>query len=250
MVLLLLFGGVIADRFPRSLVLQVSNLACGLTQGADRRAAAHRPRRAVDAPGARRRSAGAASALGFPAMAEHGAAAGPARAAPAGQRPARAVPRPDGHRRPEPGHAARRHGRVRVGGAGRRRRPGWSRPSCCCRCGAYAAPRRAGPPAPRRPRPRRSPSCARGGGCSAATTWLWVVVAGFGVLNAIARGRLAHPRPGRWPSETIGRQAWGWVLSAEAAGALVATAGAAAGRPAAAAAGRAWSAARCSASRW
>ena len=34
MVLFLLWGGVIADRFPRALVLQVSNVASGLTQGA------------------------------------------------------------------------------------------------------------------------------------------------------------------------------------------------------------------------
>ncbi len=33
MVLFLLFGGVIADRFPRTLVLQVSNLSSALTQG-------------------------------------------------------------------------------------------------------------------------------------------------------------------------------------------------------------------------
>ncbi len=34
LVLFLLWGGVIADRFPRTLVLQVSNVASGLTQGA------------------------------------------------------------------------------------------------------------------------------------------------------------------------------------------------------------------------
>ncbi|HEX6918512.1 MAG TPA: MFS transporter, partial [Phycicoccus sp.] len=34
MAAVLLFGGVLADRWPRSLVLQVSNLSSALTQGA------------------------------------------------------------------------------------------------------------------------------------------------------------------------------------------------------------------------
>ena len=34
MILLLLWGGVIADRFPRTVVLQVSNVASALSQGA------------------------------------------------------------------------------------------------------------------------------------------------------------------------------------------------------------------------
>ena len=33
MVLLLLWGGVISDRFPRALVLQLSNVASAITQG-------------------------------------------------------------------------------------------------------------------------------------------------------------------------------------------------------------------------
>ena len=49
-----------------------------------------------------------------------------------------------------------------------------------------------------------------------------MVVAGFGVLNAIAAGAWLTLGPAL-AEETIGRQAWGWVLSAEAAGALVAT---------------------------
>ena len=54
------------------------------------------------------------------------------------------------------------------------------------------------------------------------TTWLWVVVAAFGLLNAIAAGAWLTLGPAL-AGETIGRQAWGWVLSAEAAGALLAT---------------------------
>jgi hypothetical protein len=49
-----------------------------------------------------------------------------------------------------------------------------------------------------------------------------VVVAAFGVLNAIGGGAWLTLGPAL-AGETIGRQAWGWVLSAEALGALVAT---------------------------
>ena len=52
------------------------------------------------------------------------------------------------------------------------------------------------------------PSCVRDGGSSAATTWLWVVVAGFGMLNAIAAGAWLTLGPAL-ADETIGRQAWG-----------------------------------------
>lgn len=52
------------------------------------------------------------------------------------------------------------------------------------------------------------------------TTWLWVVVLGFGGLNMIHNGALFTVGP-VVAQDTIGRQAWGWVLSAEAAGLLV-----------------------------
>lgn len=53
------------------------------------------------------------------------------------------------------------------------------------------------------------------------TTWLWVVVVGFGVLNGIQSGAWFVLGP-VVAQDTIGRQAWGYVLSAEAIG-LVAT---------------------------
>lgn len=54
------------------------------------------------------------------------------------------------------------------------------------------------------------------------TTWLWVVVSAFGLLNAIGGGAWLTLGPAL-ADRTIGRQAWGWVLSAEAVGALLAT---------------------------
>jgi MFS family permease len=50
-----------------------------------------------------------------------------------------------------------------------------------------------------------------------ATTWLWVVVLGFGVLNGISSGAWLVLGP-VVAQNTIGRQAWGYVLSAEAIG--------------------------------
>ena len=53
-----------------------------------------------------------------------------------------------------------------------------------------------------------------------SVTWLWVVVLGFGALNMILNGALFTLGP-VVAEDTIGRQAWGFVLSAEAAGLLV-----------------------------
>ena len=49
------------------------------------------------------------------------------------------------------------------------------------------------------------------------TTWLWVVVIGFGILNGIHSGAWFVLGP-VVAQNTIGRQAWGYVLSAEAIG--------------------------------
>ena len=53
-----------------------------------------------------------------------------------------------------------------------------------------------------------------------SVTWLWVVVLGFGALNMIHNGALFTLGP-VVAEDTIGRQAWGFVLSAEAAGLLL-----------------------------
>jgi MFS family permease len=53
-------------------------------------------------------------------------------------------------------------------------------------------------------------------------TWVWVVVAAFGLLNFIQAGALFTLGP-VIAVDTIGKVQWGWVLSAEAAGLLLMT---------------------------
>jgi MFS family permease len=55
-----------------------------------------------------------------------------------------------------------------------------------------------------------------------ATPWLWRVVVGFGGLNLIHAGAWFTLGPAI-ADDTIGRQGWGFVLSAEAAGLLITT---------------------------
>ncbi len=55
----------------------------------------------------------------------------------------------------------------------------------------------------------------------AGTTWLWVVVLGFLVLNAVHSGAFTTLGPVLAKDSAIGEQGWGLVLSAEAAGLLV-----------------------------
>lgn len=55
-----------------------------------------------------------------------------------------------------------------------------------------------------------------------ATTWLWVVVLAFTFFNAIQTGAFQTLGPAR-AKDTIGEQGWGYVLSAQSAGLLVMT---------------------------
>jgi MFS family permease len=57
----------------------------------------------------------------------------------------------------------------------------------------------------------------------AGTTWLWVIVLAFGVLNAIHNGALLTLGP-VVAKDTIGEQGWGYILSAESLGLLAMTA--------------------------
>ena len=87
MVLFLLAGGVIADRFGRTLVIQVSNVAVGHQPARDRRPGDHRRGRGVAArrPDRRQRHGRRGE---LPGAGRRAAAAGPARPAQAGQPPA------------------------------------------------------------------------------------------------------------------------------------------------------------------
>jgi MFS family permease len=55
------------------------------------------------------------------------------------------------------------------------------------------------------------------------TTWLWVIVLAFGVLNAIHAGALNTLGP-VVAKDTIGEQGWGYILSAESLGLVAMTA--------------------------
>lgn len=209
MVLLLLWGGVISDRLPRTLVLQVSNLASALTQGAIAvlviadlaelwmlvvLSAVH----------------GAVSAIAFPAMASM-------------------VPQLVPRDQLQPANALlslTRNGLTVLGptigallvvtvGSG------WALAVDAATWGLSALLLL----------PVRIPARERRGSASTvadlregwtffwSTTWLWVVVIGFGFLNMIHNGALFTLGP-VVAEDTIGRQAWGYVLSAEALGLL------------------------------
>ena len=62
-----------------------------------------------------------------------------------------------------------------------------------------------------------------GWGEFASRTWLWLVVVVFGVLNAVHVGAIAVLGPVVAKSSDVGEQGWGLVLSAEAAGTVVLT---------------------------
>ena len=211
MIVLLLWGGVLSDRFPRAVVLQVSNVASALAQGAiaflvlTGRAelwmiialtAVH----------------GAVSAMSMPAM--------------AGMVP-QLVPR-DSLQQANALLSLTRNGLTVLGpslGAflvvtvG----PGWAL-AVDAFTWALAAllliPVKIPPRAPRAEATSTLQDLREGWTFFRSVTWLWVVVLGFGGLNMIHNGALFTLGP-VVAEDTIGRQAWGFVLSAEAAGLLV-----------------------------
>ncbi|HEX5860191.1 MAG TPA: MFS transporter [Nocardioides sp.] len=80
------------------------------------------------------------------------------------------------------------------------------------------------------PRPRRDaaePSTfaelREGWSLFVGTTWLWVIVLAFGVLNAIHAGAFLTLGP-VIAKDTIGEQGWGYIISAESCGLLAMTA--------------------------
>lgn len=211
MILLLLWGGVLSDRFPRALVLQVSNVASALSQGAiaflvlTGRAelwmiialtAVH----------------GAVSAMSLPAM--------------AGMVP-QLVPR-ESLQQANALLSLTRNGLTVIGpslgafivvtsGAG------WALAVDALAWAVAAVlllPVRIPPRPPRAEATSTWVDLREGWTFFRGLTWLWVVVLGFGALNMIHNGAIFTLGP-VVAEDTIGRQAWGFVLSAEAAGLLV-----------------------------
>jgi MFS family permease len=209
MVLLLLWGGVLSDRFPRTVVLQASNLASALTQGAI----------------AALVIAGAAELWMLVALsAVHGAVSAIALPAMSSMVP-QLVPRAQ----LQPANALlslTRNGLTVLGptvGAllvvttG----PGWALAVDAATwlvAAALLLPVRLPP----RERPSGSSTLTElreGWTFFRTTTWLWVVVLAFGVLNMIHTGTIQTLGP-VVADDTVGRQGWGYVLSAEALGLL------------------------------
>jgi MFS family permease len=213
MVVLMLFGGVVADRFPRQLVLQLSNTAAAATQGL----------LAVLVITGRAELwmvmvlaglNGAVDAINFPAQASM-------------------VPQLVTQPQLQSANALISMSRgvlaivaptvsaLLVVGVG----PGWA---LAVNAGTWLLAALLLLPVhlPARP-PQQTPTnmvqeLAEGWSLFRGTTWLWVVVLGFGFLNAIHVGAWFTLGPGV-AKDTIGEQGWGLVLSAESAGLLLMT---------------------------
>lgn len=213
MIALLLYGGVIADRFPRTLVLQASNVASALSQGAIALlvltghaeiwmlvvlSVVH----------------GAVSGISFPAMASvlpqlvERSKLQPANALVSLTRNAMMVVGPT-------------IGALLVVTVG----SGWA---LAVDAGTWLVaallllPVTIPPKEPGGAAPDTIGELREGWSFFWATPWLWIVVVGFGVLNAIHMGAWYTLGPAI-ADDTIGRQGWGYVLSAEAAGLLLTT---------------------------
>jgi len=212
MVLFLLWGGVIADRFPRVPIIQVSNLVSGLTQASiallviTRTAELH----VVMALSAVH---GIVSAMSLPAM--------------GGLMP-QLVPR-DELQKANALMSLVRGGLTVIGpsasallvvtvGAG------WALFVDALTWLAAAAllvrvrvPRR---DAERKERPGTVAELREGWDYFRRTTWLWLIVLAFCALNAIHSGAMSTLGP-MLAKQTIGAQGWGIALSAEAAGMML-----------------------------
>lgn len=213
MVLFLLFGGVIADRFPRTLVLQLSNVSSALTQGLVAYLvitgtaelwmlivleAVH----------------GMVSAISFPAMASM-------------------VPQlvPREHLQPANALLSLSRGGLTIIGptigallvvtVG----SGWALAvDALTWLLAAILLLRVKAPARAEPTERTSTVAELREGWSffVGLTWLWVVVLAFGFLNAIHTGAWYTLGPAI-AKDTIGEQGWGLVLSAESVGLVLMT---------------------------
>lgn len=213
MVALLLYGGVIADRFPRTLVLQLSNIGSAVAQGAIAVLVltGHAEIWMLVVLGAVH---GAVSGIGFPAM----ASVLPQLVAREHLQPANALVSLTRNGMMVLGPTVGALLVVTVG-------PGWALAVDAATWLASALllvpvalpPRQTGAASPDTLRELRE-----GWGFFWATPWLWAVVVGFGFLNLIHAGAWFTLGPAV-ADDTIGRQGWGYVLSAEAAGLLLTT---------------------------
>ncbi len=213
MVALLLYGGVLSDRLPRVLVIQVSNVVSAVAQGtiaflvisgtADLwmliwLSVVH----------------GAASAMSLPAIASV-----MPQLVPRDQlQPANALVSLSGNglRVLGPALAA-----LLVVTAG----PGWALAVDAATWGIAALlllPVRIPPRQATGVAPDTIAELREGWAFFRSITWLWVVVLAFGFLNAIYSGAVLTLGP-VVAQDTVGRQAWGYALSAEAAGLLLMT---------------------------
>ena len=212
MVLLLLWGGVISDRFPRAVVLQLSNVLSALTQGAI----------------AALVLTGTAELWMIIALsAVHGAVSAVSMPALYGLVP-QLVPRDQ----LQPANALvslTRNGLTVLGptlGAllvvtvG----PGWALAvdAFTWLLAALCLTQVRIPPRERTTSDSTIAELREGWTFFRRTTWLWVVVLGFSGLNAVSTGAMFTLGP-VVAEDTIGRQGWGYVLSAEAVGLLAMT---------------------------
>ncbi len=212
MVLFLLVGGVVADRWPRTLVMQGGNLVSAASQGllAVLVVTGHAGLATVMALSAVN---GLASAVTFPAM--------------AGVLP-QLVDRRDLQQANVLLSMAR--GSLSVVGPSLAALlvvtigPGWALGvDALCWAGSAVALLgvRLPPPAPAAPSTALA-DLREGWDLFRGTTWLWVVVAGFAVVNALYSGAWFTVGPAQ-AKATFGEQGWGLVLSAEAVGLLLTT---------------------------
>jgi MFS family permease len=213
LVVFMLFGGVIADRFPRALVMQLSNLVAAATQGmmaylfitGSAELWMILVLAAVN---------GTSDAAGFPAMAS-------------------LVPQLVPRAQLQPANALLSLSRggltilgptvgalfvVTVG-------PGWA---LAVNAVMWVVASALLFPVTVPPRPRKEEQTStwqelrEGWTLFRSTTWLWVVVVAFGVLNAIHIGAIYTLGPAV-AKATFGEQGWGLVLSAESGGLLLMT---------------------------
>lgn len=214
MLLFLLWGGVIADRFPRVLVIQASNVVSGITQAV---IALLVITRTADLPTLIALTAvhGTVSAMAYPAI--HGLMP-------------QLVPR-DELQKANALMSLVRGGLTVMGpslsallvvGVG----AGWAL-MVDALTWLVAAVLLARVRVPRRENERKAPGDTLAEprevwGYFRRTTWLWMVVLAFAALNAIHSGAMSTLGP-VIAKQTIGEQGWGLALSAEAAGMLLMT---------------------------